>query len=629
MVQQRLTTPRDAILKRKTVTLLTLLAVVFGLAAGSCLITPDSGGHVAIPDTITFIRNYGFNGCGALRSVTIADTVTFIGIAGFRSSSLVNVNVPGSVSYIQNHAFYGCQLLETVTLTPPLVSLGAGVFALCPRLMSVFLPTSVTIVPAGTLPSCLGYGLLLSNAAANNQRGLVRCVPCFNLSTFTVPDTVASIGGFAFPPVCNTARVTSIVMPDSVTTILVNAVPVNMLSVTTITLSNALTMIPASMCHQATSLGSIDIPNSVTAIGGGAFYGCSSLRSINIPAAATLLGGIGGSAFSLCGCHVSLYVAGATFCRCAPGSCVTTTASPTSPTFAPTRAPSLAPTAPTPTPTATPTTRPPASPTRAPQARPTSRPVPAPAAQPTQTPVTLAPSAITTAAPAVATLAPSATTTAAPVGGVTPGPTGSTAVPITSAPTASSPTVNPARPSASSPPSSVSPTGRVVASNPTVPTPAPPTVVTSPVIVHQTTGSSSDTHVLILAAIAVVALLVVVVFLARLVERSQNLQNQPVASQLQDQPAVTGAPRGAASVLVNPMYESPPMTTDSAGKYDTPVLATENAPRNAQPNESEYNTLFQAGMYGEASSHHGNAQDSHDPTTSSADQSAPTGGYGF
>jgi hypothetical protein len=148
------------------------------------------------------------------------------------------------------------------------------------------------------------------------------------------------------------------------------------------------------------------------------------------------------------------------------------------------------------------------------------------------------------------------------------------------------------------------------------------------VIIQQTSGSSSDTHVVVVAVIAVMALVIVVVYHMRLVARNQ-LQNQPVGSQLQDQPAVTEAPRGAASVIVNPMYESPPMTTGSASKYDTPVLATENAPRNAQPDESEYNTLFQAGMYGEASSHHGNAQDSHDPTTSSADQSAPTGGYGF
>jgi hypothetical protein len=161
-------------------------------------------------------------------------------------------------------------------------------------------------------------------------------------------------------------------------------------------------------------------------------------------------------------------------------------------------------------------------------------------------------------------------------------------------------------------------------------------VITSPAIIQQSNGSSSDTHVIVVSVIAmfaVLALVFVVVYLirqgVRLVEHSQTLQNQPVGGQLQDQPAVTAAPRGAASVIVNPMYESPPMTTDSASKYDTPVLATENAPRNAQPDESEYNTLFQAGMYGEASSHHDNAQNSHDPTTSSADQSAPTGGYGF
>ena len=40
------------------------------------MITPDTNGHVSIPDNVTSIGNYAFSGCTSLVSVSIPENVT-------------------------------------------------------------------------------------------------------------------------------------------------------------------------------------------------------------------------------------------------------------------------------------------------------------------------------------------------------------------------------------------------------------------------------------------------------------------------------------------------------------------------------------------------------------------------
>ena len=136
------------------------------------------------------------------------------------------------------------------------------------------------------------------------------------LTSITIPDSVTSIEDYAFSA-CT--RLTSITIPDSVTTIGRNAF-YRCSALTSITIGNGVTSIGErafSSCSDLTSIEipdsvarievlafigcinllSITIPDSVTTIGDGAFYRCSALTSITIPDSVT---SIGDSAFLEC-----------------------------------------------------------------------------------------------------------------------------------------------------------------------------------------------------------------------------------------------------------------------------------------------------------------------------------------
>ena len=70
-----------------------------------------------IPNSVTTIGNYAFEGCSSLTSVTIPNTVTSIGTCAFSDcTGLTTMSIPSSVTYIGDDAFGYCSGLTTVTL---------------------------------------------------------------------------------------------------------------------------------------------------------------------------------------------------------------------------------------------------------------------------------------------------------------------------------------------------------------------------------------------------------------------------------------------------------------------------------------------------------------------------------
>ena len=91
--------------------------------------------------------------------------------------------------------------------------------------------------------------------------------------SFTIPDSVISIGDYAF---YYCSSLTSITIPDSVTSIGDYAFSY-CFKLTSIAIPDSVTFIGEHAFYYCFSLASITIPDSVTSIDSGAFSGCSNL----------------------------------------------------------------------------------------------------------------------------------------------------------------------------------------------------------------------------------------------------------------------------------------------------------------------------------------------------------------
>ena len=302
---------------------------------------------VTIPNSVTSIGSYAFEGCSSLTSVTIPKSVTSIGNYAFENCSslasmkvengnpvydsrnncnaiietatntlafgCMNTVVPSSVTGIGVGAFLGATGLTSLTIPNSVTSIGINAFFKCSSLTSVNIPDGVT-----ELASSIFSG-------------------CSSLASITIPNGVTSIGSYAF----SSCPLTSIVIPESVTSISYRVFD-SCKNLTSVTIPSSLNFIDVGVflrcdnlsyneydnglylgnrdnpylvlvkakskdiktctVHEGcklvteafygcTSLNSVSIPEGVTFIGKNAFYGCSNLSSLTIPSSITRIYG--------------------------------------------------------------------------------------------------------------------------------------------------------------------------------------------------------------------------------------------------------------------------------------------------------------------------------------------------
>ena len=95
-----------------------------------------------IPNSVTSIVNYAFNGCSGLTSIEIPNSVTSISAYAFNGcSGLTSIEIPNSVTSIGGGAFNGCSGLTSVKVyakTP--IAITFGTFPTSHQAMTLYVP---------------------------------------------------------------------------------------------------------------------------------------------------------------------------------------------------------------------------------------------------------------------------------------------------------------------------------------------------------------------------------------------------------------------------------------------------------------------------------------------------------
>ena len=255
------------------------------------VITPVSEFSYEVVDN-SYVRITGFKGTEEIVAVpSEIDGYPVESISGnaFKNNGILRrIIFPGTIDNIGTDAFYGCANLTNVRFPIGITAIGARAFMNCTSLTEITLPDTVSSIGYRAFYGDVNLESVKLSRSWSSTSGYSSYptyygeifANCVKLTSVSIAEGASTVPAYAFYGCTN---LTSIEIPDSVETVNRYAF-YNCDGVTSIDLPEGLLSIGNYAFSENDGITGIHIPDTVTSIGYRAFTNCSRLTDINYPA---------------------------------------------------------------------------------------------------------------------------------------------------------------------------------------------------------------------------------------------------------------------------------------------------------------------------------------------------------
>ena len=247
---------------------------------------------ITIPDSITSIGNCALSACNNITSITIPDSVMSIGTDAFKSCTNLNsVKIGNGVMEIKNNAFAYCESLRSITIPNSVTTLGSSLFYNCKQLTTVRIGNGITNMDNAVFNSARSVKHIYidkpENSISGAPWGASNATVHWNtpLPSEGLDYTLNNNGSGYSVSGIGTCTDTEIVIPSSYEGLpvqgIANGAFQNNTTITSVFIPDSVTSIGDNAFFNS-SITSATIPNSVTSMGVKVFYLCKKLVTVKI-----------------------------------------------------------------------------------------------------------------------------------------------------------------------------------------------------------------------------------------------------------------------------------------------------------------------------------------------------------
>lgn len=245
---------------------------------------------IVLPENIVSIGESAFDG-SSIQTISFSSNTKslVLGKNVFKDcANLTELDIPNCVTLIPEGLCYDCTSLLNVTLPEACTFIGQSAFYNCNSLAGVAIPASCTFISSSAFCYCKQLQSVTFGETENSDKTLILGTKAFEncdaLTTISIPEGCTSIPANAFWS-CDSLR--SVTIPESCTSISDNVFAyckslsqINSSNVQEAILPQNCTSIGANAFQDCTSLKNIEIPKTCTSVGAEAFAGCTGLNQV-------------------------------------------------------------------------------------------------------------------------------------------------------------------------------------------------------------------------------------------------------------------------------------------------------------------------------------------------------------